>query len=87
MYCLKLRVTGVFIMKSDTEEQILEELRNLNKSMERLERKVDIIDEDGKPVFVLWDMLKSLLIGVVIVGPTIAVIVAVLYVLYSWLFG
>lgn len=74
-------------MKSDTEEQILEELRNLNKSMERLERKVDIIDEDGKPVFVLWDMLKSLLIGVVIVGPTIAVIVAVLYVLYSWLFG
>lgn len=74
-------------MGNNTEKQILEELRNINKSLEHMDNKIDTLEEEGKPGFIIWDIIKSLLIGVVIVGPAIAVAIIVFQVLYSWLFG
>jgi len=76
-------------MEKDTENQILEELRSINKSLEHLNRKIDGADDRGdeKPGFLLWDVIKSLLIGIFIVGPALAVTVTMVLVLYSWFFG
>lgn len=74
-------------MENNTEKQILEELRNINKSLEHMDSKIDPIDRGGKTGFIVWDIIRSLLIGVVIVGPAIAVTIIVFQILYSWLFG
>jgi len=39
---------------------------------------------DGKPLFIVGDIIKSLLIGVIIVGPAIAVAIA-FQVIGGWL--
>lgn len=74
-------------MENNTEKQILEELRKINKSLEHMDNKIDTLEEEGKPGFIIWDIIRSLLIGVVIVGPAIAVAIIVFQVLYNWLFG
>lgn len=78
---------GVFIVENNTEKQILEELRNINKSLKHMDNKMDTLEGEGKPNFIIWDIIRSLLIGVVIVGPAIAVAIIVFQVLYNWLFG
>lgn len=74
-------------MEKDTEQRILEELKNINKSLDNINNKIDEVDKDGKPSFIIWDLIKSLLIGIIIVGPAIAVAIIVFQFLYSWLFG
>ena len=74
-------------MENNTEKQILEELRKINKSLEHMDNKIDTLEEEGKPGFIIWDIIRSLLIGVVIVGPAISVAIIVFQVLYNWLFG
>ncbi|MFG6149387.1 hypothetical protein [Halobacillus sp. B23F22_1] len=55
------------------EEQILQELREIN-------RKLDAMTNDELEVHkekpLLYDILKSLVIGTVIVGPVLAVLMA-----------
>ncbi|WP_087974954.1 hypothetical protein [Oceanobacillus rekensis] len=74
-------------MEKDTEQQILEELKDINKSLENMNNMIEEVDRDGKPSFIIYDLIRSLLIGIVIVGPAIAVVIIVFQVLYSWLFG
>ncbi|RDI42185.1 hypothetical protein [Falsibacillus pallidus] len=57
-------------MENNTEKQILNELQKISHALKELNEKL----EEDKPSFVLWDMLKSLLIGLFIVGPGIAVV-------------
>lgn len=56
-------------MEKNTEIQILNELKNINKSIEELNNRIDNIDSDGKPGLIIWDLVKSLLIAVFILGP------------------
>lgn len=56
-------------MEKNTEIQILNELKNINKSIEELNNRIDNIDSDGKPGLIIWDLVKSLLIGDFILGP------------------
>jgi len=77
----------VFIMQNDTEKQILNELRNINNSLEHMNNKIDTLEKEGKPGSIIWDVMRSLLIGVVIVGPAIAVAMIVFQIIYSWLLG
>lgn len=74
-------------MENNTEKQILVELRRINKSLEKMDSRIDTLDGDGKPRYIIWDIIRSLLIGVIIVGPAIAGAIIVFQVLYSWLFG
>lgn len=52
-----------------------------------MNEKIDAIDKGGKPAFNLWEIIRSLLIGVCIVGPGLAVAIVVFQVIYSWLFN
>jgi hypothetical protein len=74
-------------MEKETEQQVLKELKSINQSLEKINSKIDEIEKDGKPGFVLGDLLKSLLIGVLVIGPVIAVIIVASQVVGSWLFG
>ena len=73
-------------MENNTEQQILEELRDIKASLEHMDNKIEALEEE-KPGFIIWDVIRSLLIGVVIVGPAIAIAIILFQVLYSWLFG
>ncbi|MFA9557588.1 hypothetical protein ACERII_09810 [Evansella sp. AB-rgal1] len=74
-------------MEKDTENQILNELKNINKSLHDINIKIDNIDSEGKPTFILWDVIRSLLIGVFIVGPAIVVVVVIIQIISSWIFN
>lgn len=74
-------------MEKDTESQILDELKNINKSLQEMNIKIDNIDSDGKPPFIIWDIIRSLLIGVFIVGPAIVVAVVIFQIISSWIFN
>ncbi|MCP3032476.1 hypothetical protein LF817_14205 [Halobacillus sp. A1] len=69
-------------MEKETEDQILNELKNINKSLEDMNEK---IDSDGKPPFIIGDIIKSLLIGILILGPAIAVAIGIFQILGSWI--
>ena len=66
----------------NTESEILSELKNINKSLQDMNKKID--DSDGKPSLI-WDVIKSLLIGVFIVGPGIAVAIGIYQIISSWI--
>ncbi|MDQ0298251.1 hypothetical protein J2S78_000659 [Salibacterium salarium] len=74
-------------MEKDTESKILDELKNINKSLHNMDKKINDIDSDGKPPIIIWDIIKSLLIGVFIVGPSIAVVLIIFQVISSWMFN
>ncbi|WP_461182660.1 hypothetical protein [Virgibacillus kimchii] len=74
-------------MEKDTEEQILQELKHINTSLEHINSKLEDADKDDKPSFIISDIIKSLLIGIVIVGPALAVVVIGFFIVYNWLFG
>ncbi|MUV38796.1 hypothetical protein JNUCC1_02667 [Lentibacillus sp. JNUCC-1] len=58
-------------MEHNTEEQILEELKNINKSLDHLNEKMDLIERD-EDTSTTSDILKSLLLGLLLVGPAAA---------------
>ncbi|MBP3951708.1 hypothetical protein [Bacillus suaedae] len=74
-------------MENETEKQILKELKSMNKSLQEMNKKIDNIDSDGKPSSLLWDISKSLLIGVFILGPAIVVVMSLFQLIGSWLFN
>lgn len=41
------------MMEKDTQQQILEELKVINQSLENLHHKIDERDRDAKPGFVI----------------------------------
>ncbi|WP_181350868.1 hypothetical protein [Thalassobacillus sp. CUG 92003] len=69
-------------MEKETERQILNELNNINQSLQDMNEK---IDNDSKPPSIIWDIIKSLLIGVFILGPALAVVVGIFQILASWM--
>lgn len=74
-------------MENETEKQILNELKSMNKSLQEMNEKIDNIDSDGKPSSLVWDIIKSLLIGVFILGPAIVVVISLFQLIGSWLFN
>lgn len=74
-------------MGKDTESQILDELKKINRSIQNMNEKINHIDSDGKPPIIIWDIIKSLLIGAVIVGPSIAVALIIFQFISSLLFN
>ncbi|WP_431802317.1 hypothetical protein [Halobacillus andaensis] len=66
-------------MEKDTEKQILEELRNINQSIQDVNSK----EKESYPT--VYDIIRSLLIGVLIVGPAIAVVIGVFQIIGSWM--
>ncbi|UOQ92737.1 hypothetical protein MUO14_20320 [Halobacillus shinanisalinarum] len=70
-------------MERDTEKQILEELKNINQSLEDIKEKNN--DIESSPI--IFDIVKSLLIGILIVGPAIAVVMVIFQILISWMFN
>ncbi|MCP3027083.1 hypothetical protein [Halobacillus sp. A5] len=66
-------------MEKDTEKQILEELRNINQSIQNVNSK----EKESYPT--VYDIIRSLLIGILIVGPAIAVVIGVFQLLGSWI--
>ncbi|MDL4839747.1 hypothetical protein [Aquibacillus rhizosphaerae] len=73
-------------MEKDTERQILEELKNINRSLQGMNEKIDSIDDEGKTSSIIWDIIKSLLIGFLILGPGIAVAMGLFQLIHSWFF-
>ena len=74
-------------MEKNTEQQILEELKTINKSIQEINSKIDDLDRDGKPISILWDMLKSFVIGILIVGPVIAIVIILIQIIGNWTFN
>ncbi|WP_156289802.1 hypothetical protein [Oceanobacillus salinisoli] len=74
-------------MEKNTESQILDELKNINKSLQDMNEKLDKTDSDGKPSIIIWDIIRSLLIGVFIVGPAIAVVIVLFQVISGLIFN
>ncbi|SDJ15506.1 hypothetical protein [Salimicrobium halophilum] len=62
----------------DKEDEILEELKKTNRLLE--EQKDEVT-----PFQAVMDMVKSLLLGVLIVGPILAVIIVLFQLIGSWL--
>jgi hypothetical protein len=73
-------------MEKNTENQILDELKNINYSLQYMNKRIDTFDSGGKRPFILWDILRSMLIGVFIVGPAIVVVIIILQIVGTWLF-
>ena len=73
-------------MDKNTENQILNELKNINKTLQDLNKRIDTFDSESKRPFILWDILRSLLIGVFIVGPAIVVVITIFQILVTWIF-
>ena len=74
-------------MEKNTEQQILEELKTINKSIQEINSKIDDLDRDGKPISILWGMLKSFVIGILIVGPVIAIVIILIQIIGNWTFN
>ncbi|UOR10644.1 hypothetical protein [Halobacillus amylolyticus] len=72
----------MLFIERDTEKQILEELKNINQSLQDINEGNN--DEKSPLIF---DIVKSLLIGVLIVGPAIAVVMVFFQVLGIWMFN
>lgn len=73
-------------MEDNTENQILEELKSINKSLEQMNEKIDHIDSD-EDTSTSGDILKSLLVGLILVGPVAAIIVVVWQVIQNLFFS
>ena len=67
-------------MEKNTEDQILRELQTINQSL-----KVMSESQEVKPGWELLGMVKALLLGILIVGPGIAVGYGILQILSSWI--
>ena len=67
--------------------QILEELKTINKSIQEINSKIDDLDRNGKPISILWGMLKSFVIGILIVGPVIAIVIILIQIIGNWTFN
>lgn len=63
-------------MERETLREIQNELKNINEKLNSINQKLDENDEKNVPIFFV--ILKSLLVGMFIVGPVIAVIYGVL---------
>ena len=74
-------------MEKNTEQQILEELKTINKSIQEMNSKIDDLNRDGKPISILWHMLKSFVIGILIVGPVIAIVIILIQIIGNWTFN
>ncbi|MCA0987447.1 hypothetical protein [Guptibacillus algicola] len=70
---------GVTTIEKTTEEQILEELKSINRRLKAMED-----ESDDRPSSVVFGMVKSFFTGVFIVG-VIAVVFGLLQVLGSWI--
>lgn len=60
-------------MEKDTEQQILEELKDINESLQDINKQ----GNDKKISSLVFDVIRSLLIGVLIVGPALAVVILI----------
>lgn len=60
-------------MDKNMEKQILDELKNINQSLQEVNNQND----DKKPSSLIYDVIRSLLIGFLIAGPAIAVVMVV----------
>lgn len=73
-------------MEKNTEDQILNELKNINHSLQEINEKIDN-EESKRKGPSLTDILRSLLIGVFIVGPAIVVVILIFQILGTWIFN
>ncbi|WP_157052458.1 hypothetical protein [Ornithinibacillus contaminans] len=60
-------------LEKNTEEQILSDLQEIKQSLQELNAR-SASEQEGKPSTILWDIIKSLLIGVCILGPALAIV-------------
>ncbi|MFC7063434.1 hypothetical protein [Halobacillus seohaensis] len=70
-------------MDESKEDQILQELKNINQKLDNRESHDDL---DGKSGNIIFDIIKSLLIGTMIIGPALAVVIVVVPYIFNWLF-
>ncbi|MCD5324439.1 MULTISPECIES: hypothetical protein [Pontibacillus] len=73
-------------MEKNTEDQILNELKNINHSLQEINEIIDN-EESGRKGPSLTDILRSLLTGVFIVGPAIVVVILIFQILGAWIFN
>ncbi|WP_163527233.1 hypothetical protein [Halobacillus ihumii] len=69
-------------MEKDVEKQVLEELESINQTLQDMNE-----NNKKKNPPILFDILKSLFVGVFVVGPIIAVVIVVVQILGSWVFN
>ncbi|MCF6409799.1 hypothetical protein [Pseudalkalibacillus salsuginis] len=66
-------------MERNLEKEILDELKSINQSLQKLTEK----NNEVKQPSILIDIVKSLLVGICIVGPAIAVLYGLFQILGS----
>ncbi|SES01531.1 hypothetical protein SAMN04487944_11527 [Gracilibacillus ureilyticus] len=71
-------------MEKNTETQILNELKMVNQKLNEMNWKLDDIDSESRTS--LWNIFRSLLIGILLVGPCIAIAIGLLQIVYTWIF-
>lgn len=59
-------------MEKDTEKQILEELEKMNQSLQEVKQ-----NDSKEPSSLIYDVIRSLLIGLLIVGPAMAIVIVI----------
>ncbi|NRD79039.1 hypothetical protein HPT25_16900 [Bacillus sp. BRMEA1] len=70
-------------MEKETEKQILNELKNISQSLESINIKLE--NNEEKPFYTVWLIVKSLLIGIFVVGPAIVIVIGIFMIIISWL--
>lgn len=73
-------------MDGDSNKEILNELKEMNQSLRSLHEKMDKQEEKVGPLQAIFDMIKSLLIGFLVIGPVIAIIYGLFHILSSYVF-
>ncbi|QST01403.1 hypothetical protein IMZ31_07555 [Pontibacillus sp. ALD_SL1] len=74
-------------MEKNTEDQILNELKNINNSLQDINEKIDNEKGESKGPSLVSDILRSFLQGVFIVGPAIVVVIMIFQITGDWIFN
>lgn len=72
----------------EKDEQVVEELRNLNQKVAKLEKVIGEFaakEKEASTGQILFDTIKYLLIGLLIIGPIVSIGWGVVLVISSWL--
>ncbi|WP_335872129.1 hypothetical protein [Bacillus sp. 2205SS5-2] len=68
-------------MDTDKEQQIMDELQIIKHTLQELKDETN----NDKPPHILLDIVRSLLIGLFLVGPAAVGIIGLILVIGSWL--
>ncbi len=89
-YYSQIKATIIFLAKGETailmekQEKILDELREIKRSLWDVHRRMDELEKKQKKPFLLWDIIRSLLIGLFAVGPAIIIVMVLWQFVLNW---